>query len=251
MLISKTGGWLPLCMAIDMPPFNDVRVRQAMRLIVDRQAMIEQMLSGYGTVANDLYSPFDAGYDKPLPQREQDIEQAKSLLKAAGQDGPDASTCTPPTAPPAWSSSATVFADAGQGRRRHRQRQERPELLRRPVPEAGVLGRLLGHPQLPDPGANRASLPTRRTTRPTGRRSRGRARTSRPLQPGARAEPDAAKRIEISTRCRSSSTTTAATSSRSSTTWSTATAEGAGLRAEQGHAEPRQFGHGYRTIWFA
>ena len=83
-LVSKTGGWIPLCMAIDMPPFDDVRVRQAMRLIVDRQGIIEQVLSGYGFVGNDLYAPFDAGYDHALPQRTQDIGEAKSLLKAAG-----------------------------------------------------------------------------------------------------------------------------------------------------------------------
>ncbi len=86
-LISQTGGWVPLCMAIDMPPFNDNRVRQAMRLIVDRQAMIDQIASGYGSIANDLYAPFDEGYLSDAPQREQDIEQAKSLLKAAGQEG--------------------------------------------------------------------------------------------------------------------------------------------------------------------
>src|SRR3954454_15742396 len=86
-LISPGGGWQPLCMAIDMPPFDDVRVRQAMRLIVDREAMIQQVASGYGFVGNDLYAPFDEGYAKDLPQRTQDIEQAKSLLKAAGKDG--------------------------------------------------------------------------------------------------------------------------------------------------------------------
>src|SRR6266705_5451630 len=56
-LVSKTGGWLPICMAIDMPPFDDVRVRQAMRLLVDRPTMIEQVLSGYGSLGNDLYAP--------------------------------------------------------------------------------------------------------------------------------------------------------------------------------------------------
>lgn len=86
-LISKTGGWVPLCMAIDMPPFDDNRVRQAMRLIVDREAMIQQIVSGYGFLANDLYAPFDEGYNETLPQRTQDIDQAKSLLAAAGQEG--------------------------------------------------------------------------------------------------------------------------------------------------------------------
>jgi peptide/nickel transport system substrate-binding protein len=86
-LISKTGGWIPLCMAIDEPPFDDVRVRQAMRLIVDRKAIVEQVTSGYGRIANDLYSPFDEGYYADLPQRTQDIGKAKSLLKQAGKEG--------------------------------------------------------------------------------------------------------------------------------------------------------------------
>ena len=86
-LISQTGGWIPICMAIDMPPFNDPKVRQAMRLIVDRQQILDQLGSGYGQVANDLYAPFDEGYSKDLPQRAQDIEQAKSLLKSAGKEG--------------------------------------------------------------------------------------------------------------------------------------------------------------------
>ncbi len=86
-LISKTGGWLPLCMAIDMPPFDDNRVRQAMRLIVDRQGMIDQIASGYGFIGNDLYAPFDEGYNSDLPQRERNIDEAKSLLKSAGMEG--------------------------------------------------------------------------------------------------------------------------------------------------------------------
>jgi peptide/nickel transport system substrate-binding protein len=86
-LISQTGGWIPICMAIDMAPFNDPKVRQAMRLIIDRQQILDQIGSGYGQVANDMYAPFDEGYNKDLPQREQDIEQAKSLLKSAGKEG--------------------------------------------------------------------------------------------------------------------------------------------------------------------
>jgi peptide/nickel transport system substrate-binding protein len=84
-LISDSGAWVPFTMRVDTAPFSDVRVRQALRLIVDRQQMIDQALNGFGVLGNDLYSPFDPAYAKELPQRMQDIDQAKSLLKQAGQ----------------------------------------------------------------------------------------------------------------------------------------------------------------------
>jgi peptide/nickel transport system substrate-binding protein len=87
VLESPSAAWTPICMRVDTAPFNDVRVRQAMRLIVDRPQMIEQALAGHGIVGNDLYSPFDEEFNHSLPQRHQDIAQAKSLLKAAGHDG--------------------------------------------------------------------------------------------------------------------------------------------------------------------
>ena len=87
ILVSHTGGWLPMCMAIDLRPFADHRVRQALRLLADRRAMVEQVLAGYGTVANDLFSPFDPSFDHTLPQRERDVGKARSLLRAAGVSG--------------------------------------------------------------------------------------------------------------------------------------------------------------------
>ena len=86
VLNSAGGGWLTISMAVDQEPFTDVRVRQAMRLIVDRDAMVEQVLAGYGRVANDLYAPLDAAYiGDDLPQRTQDIDAAKALLAEAGK----------------------------------------------------------------------------------------------------------------------------------------------------------------------
>ena len=82
---NEGGGWLTLCMRVDQKPFTDVRVRQAFRLIADRQQILEQALAGYGRVANDMYAPFDPAYLQ-MPQRTQDLEQAKSLLKAAGYE---------------------------------------------------------------------------------------------------------------------------------------------------------------------
>jgi peptide/nickel transport system substrate-binding protein len=84
--ITKSGFYQPITMRVDKAPFNDVRVRQAMRLLVDRPQMIAQAYSGYGQVANDMPFPADPAYPD-LPQRVQDIDQAKSLLKAAGHEG--------------------------------------------------------------------------------------------------------------------------------------------------------------------
>jgi peptide/nickel transport system substrate-binding protein len=87
VLSSETGAWQPFTMRVDQAPFDDVRVRQAFRLIVDREQMIQQVLSGQGSIANDLYARYDPVYASDLPQRQQDLEQAKSLLKQAGQEG--------------------------------------------------------------------------------------------------------------------------------------------------------------------
>jgi peptide/nickel transport system substrate-binding protein len=66
-------------------PFNDVRVRQAMRLIVDRPQFNELVYDGLGAIGNDVFGISDPFYDSGLPQRVQDIDQAKFLLKQAGQ----------------------------------------------------------------------------------------------------------------------------------------------------------------------
>jgi peptide/nickel transport system substrate-binding protein len=86
VLVSETGWWIGMAMAIDMAPFDDVRVRQAFRLLADRQSMLEQAVSGYGEVGNDMYGRYDAGYASELPQRERDVDEARSLLEAAGHD---------------------------------------------------------------------------------------------------------------------------------------------------------------------
>ena len=84
-VISQSGGFNPFTMRMDVAPFDDVNVRQALRFLVDREQMNQQVFSGHALIGNDLWSPFDPGYDKSLPKREQDIEQAKSLLKQAGR----------------------------------------------------------------------------------------------------------------------------------------------------------------------
>ena len=83
---SKTGSWNPITMRTDIAPFNDVRVRQAFRLLASRPKLVDQVLSGQGAVANDVFGRYDPAYDHSLPQRVQDVAQAKSLLKKAGRE---------------------------------------------------------------------------------------------------------------------------------------------------------------------
>jgi peptide/nickel transport system substrate-binding protein len=96
-------------MRVDQGPFADNRVRQAMKLIADRPALVNGALAGYGTVANDLLGVDTQYYASDLTQRKKDIEQAKSLLKQAGKEN---FSFTLPTcnALPGFNPSATLFA---------------------------------------------------------------------------------------------------------------------------------------------
>jgi peptide/nickel transport system substrate-binding protein len=114
VLVSETGAWQPFTMRVDASPFNDVRVRQAFRLMVDRKQMVAQVLSGQGRIANDLYAPYDPAYAKDLPQREQDLEQAKSLLKQAGRENLTVELVTAPVFQ-GIVEAAQVFAQQAKG----------------------------------------------------------------------------------------------------------------------------------------
>jgi peptide/nickel transport system substrate-binding protein len=114
VLSSPTGAWQPFTMRIDAAPFNDVKVRQAFRLLVDRKQMVEQVLSGQGSVANDLYARYDPVYASDLPQRQQDLDQAKSLLQSAGKAGLTVELVTSPVFN-GIVEAAQVFAEQAKG----------------------------------------------------------------------------------------------------------------------------------------
>ncbi len=84
--ISPGGGYNPFTMRVDQAPFTDARVRLAFQLMVDRPKMLDIVFGGHGVLGNDIFGIWDPEYDHALPQRVQDIEQAKHLLKAAGQE---------------------------------------------------------------------------------------------------------------------------------------------------------------------
>src|SRR5215813_14936945 len=94
---SHTGAITPFTMRVDQAPFTDVNVRQAMRLLVNRPQLIASALDGFATVGADVSSPYDPNYDTSL-RRSQDIQQAKSLLKKAGQENLAVQLVTSPVA---------------------------------------------------------------------------------------------------------------------------------------------------------
>ena len=108
-LVSNGGGYTPFTMRVDVAPFSDVRVRQAMRLAIDRPQMLELVFAGHGLIGNDISSIYDPEYDKSIPQRVQDIEQAKFLLKKAGQENLTVELVTADIAQ-GTTSAATVLA---------------------------------------------------------------------------------------------------------------------------------------------
>ena len=71
---------------VDTDPFKDARVRRAIALTLNRPDIINRVLLGAGAVGND--SPFFSKFPSsvPLPQRKQNIQQAKALLSQAGQE---------------------------------------------------------------------------------------------------------------------------------------------------------------------
>jgi peptide/nickel transport system substrate-binding protein len=85
VIASRAGSIVPFTMRVDTAPFNDVRVRQAMRLLVNRPQLIDSALDSRGTLASDVFSPFDPDFRQSLHRR-QDIPQARYLLKQAGRE---------------------------------------------------------------------------------------------------------------------------------------------------------------------
>jgi peptide/nickel transport system substrate-binding protein len=84
----STATHRQLHMRTDKEPFTDARVRQAIALAIDRNALVDGLWEGRAEIGNDSpFAPLYPSTDTSVPQREQDIEQAKQLLADAGAEG--------------------------------------------------------------------------------------------------------------------------------------------------------------------
>jgi peptide/nickel transport system substrate-binding protein len=77
-------------------PFDDVRVRRAIALAIDRKAVIDGSQEGYGKPIGSHMVPSDAGYVDLTNVNPYDPEKAKALLKEAGVATPLNVTLTLP-----------------------------------------------------------------------------------------------------------------------------------------------------------
>ena len=85
--ILKTSGAstsLTFAMWVDTPPFDDIRVRQALKKLVDRQMMVDTVFLGYAMVADDNPIPPNSPYAWRSTVPPRDLEGAKALLAEAG-----------------------------------------------------------------------------------------------------------------------------------------------------------------------
>ena len=87
-VIETNGGThFTLPMNATVAPFDNLDVRLALKYAIDRQAIVDTILSGHGMVANDNpIAPTNRYFDASIPQRPYDPEKAKFHLGKAGMN---------------------------------------------------------------------------------------------------------------------------------------------------------------------
>lgn len=84
-LLSQEGlniGYLAF--NVDKKPFDDVRVRQALNMAVNKPAIIDAVFNGSGTAATNPIPPTMWSYNTDIKDYEFDLVKAKALLAEAG-----------------------------------------------------------------------------------------------------------------------------------------------------------------------
>lgn len=75
------GQYQAVMTQANMPPFDNPKVREAFKYLLDRKALVSSALLGQGDIGNDF--PVLPGYSASPPQHAQDLVKAKALLDEA------------------------------------------------------------------------------------------------------------------------------------------------------------------------
>mgnify|MGYP000120839027 CR=1 FL=1 len=97
VLVGSTEGETILSTNNKMPPFDNVKVREALAHAIDRQAIIDGAMFGYGTPIGTHFAPHNPAYVDLTGQSSYDPARAKALLAEAGlADGFETTLYLPP-----------------------------------------------------------------------------------------------------------------------------------------------------------
>ncbi len=100
VLVGSTEGETILSTNNKMPPFDNVKVREALAHAIDRQAIIDGAMFGYGTPIGTHFAPHNPDYIDLTGLSAYDPELSKKLLAEAGF--PDGFTTTLKLPPPSY-----------------------------------------------------------------------------------------------------------------------------------------------------
>lgn len=84
VVVGSTEGETILAMNNKKPPLDNIKVRQAITHAIDRQAIINGAMFGYGTPIGTHFAPHNPAYVDLTAQSAYDPEQSKALLAEAG-----------------------------------------------------------------------------------------------------------------------------------------------------------------------
>jgi peptide/nickel transport system substrate-binding protein len=84
VVVGSTEGETLLAINNARPPFDDLRVRRALAHAIDRRAIIEGAMYGYGTPIGSHFPPHDPAYVDLTGRYAFDPAAARALLQAAG-----------------------------------------------------------------------------------------------------------------------------------------------------------------------
>lgn len=110
VLVGGSRAKTVLAMNNARKPLDDVRVRRAIAMAIDRQQVVEGVADGFGQPIGSFYVPGAPGYVDLTAVNAYDPEQARALLKEAGVSAPLNLTLTLPPTPYARQGGEVIAA---------------------------------------------------------------------------------------------------------------------------------------------
>ena len=96
VLEGLTHGEVVLSLNDRRPPLDDIRVRQAVSLAVDRQAVVDLAYSGYGVEIGTFSNPLEPWFEPLTDVYPFDPDRARELIAEAGVEGVTLQMVLPP-----------------------------------------------------------------------------------------------------------------------------------------------------------